>query len=448
MGERSISKCTNCGGELTFNPDTNVKKCDYCGSEFKVAPNADGTESDSAMISFKIQRADFKAAMLKWLAAGKDVPANIISGSLYGPVVQAYIPVYYIKGKCTGEWTSYLKPNAGFKKYLPSFLKGEREKVSGGQISEDFTIVSLACDNYKSTYVMPPSFYVEYFKTNGVPYQPSEDNHPLFDLLTGYQVNENNVIPSDERVSKSTDAPKFELSKDESWDRFGQKQVSRKLSQKIISQQQEPQAIDVAVNAKYDITSTGKVYLPFWMTKNVYGSEEYNICMDGVSGNISGEKIFTDAAVVSKNKIYNKALLAGLGISLALYLYRFNLPDGKMNLNQHNNPLFSPMGGFWWFVRVILLWGVLPKFVSDTIYKKKVNSAQDKLTKAREIELERVNTGQLELKHWNGIKAKSQDDVNNDEEDYDDGDDIVENLDPETEAKFQDALSKYGNGKN
>lgn len=419
MENAIAKKCANCGGELTFNPNIAAQKCAYCGSEFKPVDKEGNVVEGLSMVPFKIDRARFKKDMLQWIASGDFAPANILSFSAFGNMQQCYVPVYYVKGAVSGQWTSYLKPGTGVKKYLPKALKGQRSKLGDGTINESFTAVVPASDSYKSAFLLPEKFYKQYYEETGKIYSPSEDNHPLFGLLESYNINEKDVIAADQKRLDDVSSQKFDLNKDEAWDRFGEKQVSKNLCKKIAAQQQNAQDIEVTINADYQIASAGKLYLPIWMIKNLYNNNEYNICMDGVTGTISGERIEDTVSRPSKKKTLRFCVLIGLGLSLAWYIRLFSIPNAFQYVSQRNNFLYSPMGSFWWFVRVLLLWVAVPALLFRFFYAKALERLKMRLQTERQNELEAINSGSLELKHWDGKKgSRSVTDV--DEENDDD----------------------------
>ncbi|RYU91341.1 hypothetical protein EWM62_05210 [Mucilaginibacter terrigena] len=70
-----------------------------------------------------------------------------------------------------------------------------------------------------------------------------------------------------------------------------------------------------------------------------------------------------------KFKLYKKAVLIFFLLWVGLYFCRINMPDGKTNLSQHHNLIFSPIGGDYWWVRCVLLLGVLPYITALLFYQ-------------------------------------------------------------------------------
>lgn len=72
-----------------------------------------------------------------------------------------------------------------------------------------------------------------------------------------------------------------------------------------------------------------------------------------------------------KFQLYTKTASLFLLLWIGLYFFRFNMPDGKTNLSQHHNLIFSPIGGDYWWIRGALLLGLFPLGVALLIYNTK-----------------------------------------------------------------------------
>ena len=72
-----------------------------------------------------------------------------------------------------------------------------------------------------------------------------------------------------------------------------------------------------------------------------------------------------------KLQLYGKAVLVFLFLWVGLYFFRLNMPDGKTNLSEHHNLIFSPIGGDYWWIRGVLFLGLFPYLCSISIYSIK-----------------------------------------------------------------------------
>ncbi|MCJ8210604.1 hypothetical protein MUY27_12875 [Mucilaginibacter sp. RS28] len=450
MAKATANRCTNCGGELAFNPNTNNQKCEYCGSEYKPLNKKGEIEQETGLIPFKIDRYKARKEILKWIVSGDYVPGNILSGTEFGNFEQCYVPVYYFKGTCTGKYTAYQKSKVA-DSIVGKILPADRKKIAEGTINEPFTTVGLANNSYVSQYLPPQGFYNEYYERFGEVYNASGDiDHPVVDMLEGHVVNETEVVAADKSVLKQASAKEFLMTSDQSWETFGERNVIRRIRAKLLGGLEKPDEKEIAIDADYKITSAGKIYLPFWMINNHYAEDyEYNVCMDGASGNVIGEKIIDSSAKPSKKKIYKWSVAIGGLLSIAWYFHYFLYPNPPQYVLQHNNIFTSRIGGFWWFIRVILLWGVLPKILSHFIYDKASELKINKLKVQRERELEAVNSGELELALPGGSRktvvkraptVATEDDLDEEDIDMGDYDRDDEYWDEEKEKQFQKAL--------
>ncbi len=74
---------------------------------------------------------------------------------------------------------------------------------------------------------------------------------------------------------------------------------------------------------------------------------------------------------LKKETLFIRCIWVYFACWVALYFCRLNMPDGTNNLNLHNSILFSPMGGFYWWLRGIIFLGILPLLTFYVIKKPK-----------------------------------------------------------------------------
>ncbi len=124
--------------------------------------------------------------------------------------------------------------------------------------------------------------------------------------------------------------------------------------------------------------------------------------MDGAKGDIFGETVQDDQVFsIKQMNLFPKFVGVGFLISVALYFYRFFLPDGHTNVSEHNNPILSPIGGAWWWLRVIVLWVVLPLIATIQVPKLLLKNRSRRQQAKIEREFQDHQLGILKLTSFN-----------------------------------------------
>ena len=95
----SFTQCTNCNGDLTFNPSSQTLDCPFCNSSFtlKGAPVKKETvinEAPQLLIPFAFGKEVFNKSALEWLSQGEFTPADILNSYYPSATKGIYVPLY------------------------------------------------------------------------------------------------------------------------------------------------------------------------------------------------------------------------------------------------------------------------------------------------------------------------------------------------------------------
>ena len=380
--------CPNCGGSLKFKANSYSQLCDYCGSKFKLEDKSDKLIAQTTLLPFKIEKKQFKKEAINWLITGNYIHADILSRSKFSSIKKCYVPIYLFKGTCTGSWTGFLKPDiAGINKFIPAIFKGPNKMFGKGSVDEKVNTICQANDYSTANQI----FYNGIARITG-----NSEGPPILSLINRATINEEDLIPADKQEVETNLLCDFDLTEDQAWDVYGGPKTSRDIRHKLA---ENPDEKEIILEVEYVNDSVSKIYIPFWAQTVYVNNLRYDIYMDGITGTIAGDNVEDLLLKPHKKAISPLAIFIGLLISFMLYLLRFFLPDGKTNLSQHNNILLSPILGFWWYIRIILLWVVLPIYLTKIFYKKKQEAVINKLRNKRQNELNEFNSGKLELNY-------------------------------------------------
>lgn len=394
--------CPNCGGALTYNANLLANECAYCGSSFKTKASDDKGEvsilDDAAFTPFTISKDQFKKNVLKWIVDQQDNPGDILSRSEFYGIEDTFVPVYLFKGKYTCQWTAFEENDNALRKLLK--LAPKREAVKNGTLQNTFDVVALGNERY-STYNNKLWAIIQ----NSIDEADEIPRHPIWKALANLDIRARKMQPAIKEIVEEGIRTDMGLSVGKAWEKHGQQMVKAAIHKSLTDQHP---GLLYTMDITYDLDPVSKAYLPFYTTKAVYhyedgvGSTEYNICMDGATGDIFGETV-QDAQVFSikQMNLFPKFVGVGFLISVALYFYRFFLPDGHTNLSEHNNPILSPIGGAWWWLRVIVLWVVLPLIATLQVPKLLLKNRSRRQRAKREREFQDHQLGILKLTSFN-----------------------------------------------
>ncbi len=103
---QSTKPCANCGGELAFNPDKQRLECTYCNSRFTLqgellTPKFVFTRNPDAIIPFKAGQKTFDDWARNFLSPANNAPADI-TGQYNSSITKGcYLPVYLLEIRYT-----------------------------------------------------------------------------------------------------------------------------------------------------------------------------------------------------------------------------------------------------------------------------------------------------------------------------------------------------------
>jgi hypothetical protein len=95
----SISNCTNCNGNLTFDPSSQTLDCPFCNTTYNLNGEVIKTEiafseAQQAIIPFGFGKEVFDKVALTWLSAGDYTPGDILDSFQNYNTKGVYIPLY------------------------------------------------------------------------------------------------------------------------------------------------------------------------------------------------------------------------------------------------------------------------------------------------------------------------------------------------------------------
>lgn len=319
MGEATIQlkeiKCSNCGGEVQFDPSTQLTVCNFCGSTFdiKQAKNVDVIEPDG-IIPFKVTRELFNNSVLDWLSQGDFTPDDVLTGSVLKNISGIYLPFYSFDGSYAADWSA----SSGYYRketYTEYVTKYENNRSHQVPVTKTRTVTDWRPSSGKVNGA---------FSELGIASAALPNEYASFCEDATWE--RGSVKDFDIRVTTGFVMEAFSVSPDSSYDSRVQKKVSAIVDAHI--------AKVVPGDTKKDIQWTGSVnkvatnvYLPFWLAAYAYNGKKYSCALDGQNcGRITGVKPIDEDRVKTI-----KSYFLPFYLTIALYVIiagLFFLSDG------------------------------------------------------------------------------------------------------------------------
>ena len=122
--------CSNCGGQIRFEPSTQLVVCNFCGSSFDIMKaESVQTESPDSIVPFKITKQQFQRLIFPWLIQGDYTPDDILFSATLQRIDGIYLPFYLVEGEYSGSWAASISPRNAAK--VPPARGNEPQRPEG-----------------------------------------------------------------------------------------------------------------------------------------------------------------------------------------------------------------------------------------------------------------------------------------------------------------------------
>lgn len=108
-GEQQAIICPNCGGSLDFDPTSQILQCKWCNSEFEIEMvNEEIPQDADSIMPFSISEKEAKISIINWLATGDFCPNDIYEKVHSFHLQGVYVPFHEFGVKYTATYTASL----------------------------------------------------------------------------------------------------------------------------------------------------------------------------------------------------------------------------------------------------------------------------------------------------------------------------------------------------
>ena len=344
MSENVLLKkvsCQNCGAGLVFDPQTQMTDCNFCGSKFEIELSIDEEILiPDGILPFKVQKEEYEKSILKWLSEGDYTPDDILNSSIFESVTGTYLPMWFFKGKYTGNWSA----SSGYNRreeYVTRDSNGKAVRKtrtvtdwrpSNGQLAGNYSILGFAGEG------------------KGIASDIS-----IYSESTGFK--RGDLKNFDSKYLLGFNMVDFTSDEIDCWDKRGQSQVRRIGEQDAKNRIPGDKSKDFICDLMYDQDKSMRIYVPFWITNYQYNTKNFHVYMDGTSTlRIEGGRPVDE----NRKKEVKRKFLKG-HISLALTILVF-IVLANMNATEDEITVFGTVS--------VLITIVL--YIIGNVQKKKI----------------------------------------------------------------------------
>jgi hypothetical protein len=271
-------RCPSCGGDLRYTPGAPVASCPYCSATIALVSTQSGRPvsldgADHRLVRFATTEADFKRALLAFLAEGDFTPDDVFDQVQVRQQTGLFAATFLYEGTARVHWTA----SAGFQR-RESYVEDHVEVENGRRVNRPRTATRTVTDwrpisgeslqDYRLCVVATPALPAEL--------------HPLIETVEGLAPTDA-LPPVDPAAVKGFAIEPFAGSPEENFQRVAQGRLNAellRLTQKRIPGDEHKQLSLTSTRAHERCT---RLYRPIWFATYAYKGQRFSYAMDGVS---------------------------------------------------------------------------------------------------------------------------------------------------------------------
>jgi transcription initiation factor TFIIIB Brf1 subunit/transcription initiation factor TFIIB len=292
--DRTSVQCRSCKAIMLFDQEKVAQCCEFCGSP-AIVPYSE-TRSPfrpESVLPFKVPESNVRESMREWYSSRWIAPNRLGVAALTDTVRGVYLPYWTFDKHANAEWTA----ESGYYYYVDRTIRDSngrsrtirerrtRWEYSGGSLQHFFDDELVS-----ATRGVHPALLrkIEPFPTRDlVPYDPR--------FVSGWVVEQYQIdlIAAAQRATES---------------------IERKLRSLCAARVPGDTHRNLQVHANYSGETFKHVLVPVWLLTYTYGSKNFQVIMNGNTGQIAGDYPYSWVKI-------SFAVLAGLIVLLILLYY-------------------------------------------------------------------------------------------------------------------------------
>ncbi len=281
--------CSNCGGQIRFEPSTQLVVCNFCGSSFDIMKaESVQTESPDSIVPFKITKQQFQRLIFPWLIQGDYTPDDILFSATLQRIDGIYLPFYLVEGEYSGSWAA----SSGYYRretYTEYVRKSRYEAGRTIEYTEPVTRSQTVIDWRPSSGNIQGAFQIFGIATSRL-------NDEIAEFCEGTEWGSADLKNFDTKYAVGFGLEGFSLDERETIQTRIVPKVDARIGSEVHGMIPGDQSKDVNWTAQKRINRTSRLYLPFWLATYSYKNKQYQCVLDGqLKNRIAGNRPVDEA---------------------------------------------------------------------------------------------------------------------------------------------------------
>jgi Zn finger protein HypA/HybF involved in hydrogenase expression len=268
--ETTSVKCQSCQAITVFDPKHVSKRCDFCGSSALIPVEAQTAPiRPESLLEFKIPETTVRDKVRQWYGSRWFAPNALKSRALTDTVHGVYLPYWTFDAQVHADWTA----ESGYYYYETETFRDSEGRTQTRQVRHTRWVPSSgSLDHFFDDELVAASKGVPVELLRQIePFPTTEDLKPYDPgFLSGWVVEQYQI----DLVAAAQNSREI---------------MDRKTQQMCASEVPGDTHRSLDVHTDYSGQTFKHVLLPVWILAYTYGSERYQLVVNGYTGAIAGK---------------------------------------------------------------------------------------------------------------------------------------------------------------
>jgi DNA-directed RNA polymerase subunit RPC12/RpoP len=294
--DKKIIKCKNCGGEVVLDSVETANSCSFCGSSYIVKNDESAGIVPESLIPFKISKKKALEGFTNWIKKRHFAPNALKTNYRNEKMTGVYIPNWTYDSDTYSNYTA----EAGHYYYVTEHYteNGQTKTRQVRKVRWSFTRGSYS--NFFNDVLINASKQID---------------EGLMNRIEPFHLNE--LIPYDPRFLSGFVAERYSVGLREGWQK-AKSSIDSDIRGAIRAQIHADEIRNLRVNTTYSDIKFKHILLPAWISAYTYKDKVYRYLVNGQTGEVQGH------APVSPFKVALLILFIAALCFLGYFIYTQN----------------------------------------------------------------------------------------------------------------------------
>lgn len=291
QAEKSSVKCQSCHAISVFDRERAAQRCDFCGSP-AIAPYEETRDPirPESLLPFKLSETQVRDSIRQWYGTRWFAPNKLKKAALTDTLKGVYLPYWTFDAQAHADWTA----ESGYHYYVTERYTDANGKTQTRQVQRTrWERSSGALNHFFDDTLVPGTVGVEMDLLHQVePFPTQEVVHYEAGFIRGWVVE------------------RYQVDLGQAADR-SREMMDTELRALCAGQVPGDTHRNLQVQASYAERTFKHVLLPVWLLTYTYGSKNFQVILNGCTGEIAGRRPYSWIKITM-------AVLAGVVVAALL----------------------------------------------------------------------------------------------------------------------------------